>query len=111
MEICHIALLKINWSAKRPNYYHFRTPTSCSVGDISTVICSADSGLSQSGITAIESGSWKLFFKKCSGDTITVAKKAADDFKLLSAPRERKAKRKADKDEQQEWQDVAKRDS
>ena len=63
---------------KGTHSYHFRTPTSCSVGDIRTVICSADSGPSESGITAIESGSWKLFFKKCSGDTIAVAKNPAD---------------------------------
>ena len=48
------------------------------MGDIRTVICSADSGPSQSGITAIESGSWKLFFKKCSDDTMTVAKSPTD---------------------------------
>ena len=58
--------------------FHFRTPTSCSIGDIRTVKCSADSGTSQSGITPIESGSWKLFFKKCSADTITDAKNTSD---------------------------------
>ena len=42
-----------------------------------SVTC-ADSGRGQSGITAIESGSWKLFFKKCSGDTIPDAKNSAD---------------------------------